>query len=330
MPEDVATNLVPRPFPGEGRVSPAWILASGSGAPVGPGRDNFGNPYHALRVGNKKTVAKPTNAPHAELGEFDAGTVFQYDVDFYAGGTISSATKVSFGAVTRLNQDLAGTANYDEQIIPGGTYSASKPYRISGSMTATGGGTQWFRLAILTGEAFVDVVAARVYVADEPDELGIFDGDGGADPDRTYAWTGEPELSSSTATLAAVEPDPDPDPDPGDGDGEPSPADPVALGKRVAAHLGQPDDTELIALANVHAETVTDYVWGYTRGRGFTDEVPDRLLRSVIVAATARLTSNPEQVSYYVAGDYSERPAVLAGWLLHELAVLNKYRRRYA
>lgn len=120
------------------------------------------------------------------------------------------------------------------------------------------------------------------------------------------------------------------DPNPGDpGNGEPAPV--GTLPQRVAAFLGKPTDTATVALATVHAPIVTAYVHGFTRGRGFdVDGLPNPALEAVIVASTARLTANPEQVSYYAAGDYSERPAILAGWTLPELAVLKNYRRATA
>lgn len=118
-------------------------------------------------------------------------------------------------------------------------------------------------------------------------------------------------------------------------DPAPTPPAPAGLGVRVAAFLGRAGDQETIDQADAHASIVTEYVYGYTRGRGFItySNAPDeyeRGIESVIISATARLTGNPEQVSYYAAGDYSERPAVLAGWTLPERAVLNRYRRRTA
>ena len=40
------------------------------------------------------------------------------------------------------------------------------------------------------------------------------------------------------------------------------------------------------------------------------------------MAAAARLVANPEQLTYYATGDYTERPAVLTGYTLAELGVL--------
>ena len=106
------------------------------------------------------------------------------------------------------------------------------------------------------------------------------------------------------------------------------PADELAeLPGLVAAFLGRPDDAAVITLATVHVPIVVEYVRGYTRGRGFAGDVPALALRSVIVAACARLTANPRQVGQFQTGDYSERPAILAGWTVAELGVLRRYRR---
>ena len=123
---------------------------------------------------------------------------------------------------------------------------------------------------------------------------------------------------------------------------EPDPVDPGAgpwdtwedlatnLAPKVAAYAGRPDHAETIETAQAQLPVVAEYVRGHTRGRGFESEVPASALRAVIVSACARLVTNPEQVQYYAVGDYSERPALLAGWTLTELDVLRRYRRTYA
>ena len=112
---------------------------------------------------------------------------------------------------------------------------------------------------------------------------------------------------------------------------EPSTEHHKALAERVAKLLDLEGDPQTIALATHHVEIIESYVYGYTRGNGFsaTGE-PNRQLSNVIVAVTAKLTYNPEQVTYYQAGDYSERPQYLTGWTLMEQAVLNNYRKRWA
>lgn len=100
----------------------------------------------------------------------------------------------------------------------------------------------------------------------------------------------------------------------------------AALAPRVAALVGRVGDADTIATAEAQLPLVAEYVRGYTRGRGFEGEAPAGPLRAVIVSATARLATNPEQVNAYTMGDYSERPAQLAGWTLAEIGVLHRYR----
>lgn len=124
-----------------------------------------------------------------------------------------------------------------------------------------------------------------------------------------------------TADVVVVgsEPDPDPDPEP-----EHHP-----LAARLAAYLRLPGDPGMLQLADTHLPIVEAFVHGYTRGRGFgEDGRPEAPLEAVVISATARLSANPEQVTAYTAGDYSEKSAVLAGWTLPEQAVLHRYRRR--
>ena len=104
-----------------------------------------------------------------------------------------------------------------------------------------------------------------------------------------------------------------------------------ALAVRVAAHLGRPGDDATTDQARAHVPIVTAFCHGYTRGNGFDVESdPAADVAAVIVAATARLTANPEQVAMYSAADYSERPAVFTGWTIAEQFVLHRYRRRWA
>ena len=153
-----------------------------------------------------------------------------------------------------------------------------------------------------------------------------------------YEFDTAPEPLVLTFTPA---PDPDPDPDPED------PEDPdewlhlleedperalvaSTLTPRALRHAGTDPDAApapAVAMAEGHLATVLEYVKGYTRGRGFHGYIPERPLQAVIVAATGRLVTNPEQVTYYSTGDYSERPATLTGWTLAELQVLRRYRR---
>lgn len=104
-----------------------------------------------------------------------------------------------------------------------------------------------------------------------------------------------------------------------------------ALARIVARNIDAAGDEDVIELATLHVQIVEGFVYGYTRGKGFSEDgVPDRPLRNVIVMAASKLTYNPEQVSWFRSGEYSERPAQWQGWSLMDLAVLNQYRKRWA
>lgn len=100
----------------------------------------------------------------------------------------------------------------------------------------------------------------------------------------------------------------------------------TAIAPHVAAIVGRAADAPTIALAQQQIPLVIEYVRGYTRGKGFENGKIAAPLVAVIQSACARLVTNPEQLSYYSMADYSERPAVLAGWTLAELGVLKRYR----
>lgn len=162
-------------------------------------------------------------------------------------------------------------------------------------------------------------------------------------------------LTFTPAPDPEPEPEPDPEPEPV-GPFTPTPApdepdevteaawarlmddDPQAvyvatkLAERIVKHTGQ-DVADLepaeVLTARDHAMTVLEYVRGYVRDRGFIGYVPHRSLQAVIVSAGARLFINPEQLTYYSTGDYSERPATLTGWTAAELGVLRRFRRTY-
>lgn len=100
----------------------------------------------------------------------------------------------------------------------------------------------------------------------------------------------------------------------------------ASLAPRVAAMVGLHGDEDTIETAKAQLPIVAEYVRGYTRGRGFVKSSPAGPLLAVIVSATARLATNPEQLTVFTTGDYSERPARLAGWTLAEIGVLHRYR----
>ena len=176
--------------------------------------------------------------------------------------------------------------------------------------------------------------------------------------DEGYAFDTEPE-PLVLVFEPAPDPEPEPDPEPGPepvGPFTPTPApdepdeveeavwarlmddDPQAvyvatkLAERIVKHSGQDvadlDPAEVLT-ARDHAMTVLEYVRGYVRDRGFIGYIPHRSLQAVIVSAWARLFVNPEQITYYSTGDYSERPATLTGWTAAELGVLRRFRRTY-
>lgn len=105
----------------------------------------------------------------------------------------------------------------------------------------------------------------------------------------------------------------------------------TALAELVARNIDEAGNESVIELAELHVEIVEGFVYGYTNGRGFDEEgVPERPLRNVIVMAASKLTYNPEQVSWFRSGEYSERPAQWSGWSLMDLSILNRYRKRWA
>lgn len=105
-------------------------------------------------------------------------------------------------------------------------------------------------------------------------------------------------------------------------------AEPVAAD--VAAFLGRSGDAATVALAEQHLPVIRAMVKAYTRGRGFTDDVPADDVALIIVSSCARLVSNPAHTVAEQVDDFSVRHAVFDGWTLPELAVLHQYRRRAA
>jgi hypothetical protein len=99
-------------------------------------------------------------------------------------------------------------------------------------------------------------------------------------------------------------------------------------GADVAAFLSRPD---LAALAEEHVPYVARMARAYCGGHGFSGDGADceEDIAAVIVAATARLVTNPAQVESEGADGYSVRGGFHA-WSLPELGVLHRYRRRTA
>lgn len=197
-----------------------------------------------------------------------------------------------------------------------------------------GDGLVWLKLWGMTSAAVEGTRLSKVEPGAEDDGLGIFDGNTEDTEERGYQWNGDINESTSTAVdLLAVPEEPEEPEEPGyPGDGGTV----DSLVPKVLQFAGIKSTEERVAMVTLHVDAVTAYVYGYTRGRGFIPEpgaavlVPRKDVESVIIAAAARLAANPRQMTYYTTGDYSERPAVLAGWTLLERAVLNNYRVRWA
>lgn len=100
----------------------------------------------------------------------------------------------------------------------------------------------------------------------------------------------------------------------------------AVTGQRVADFLGGGTDTNLVALAESHAEVVTQMCRAYTRDAGFVAGVPNDDIAAVIVTASARLVANPQQIANDV-GAVSMRGG-FNGFSLVEQIVLNRYRKQ--
>lgn len=76
----------------------------------------------------------------------------------------------------------------------------------------------------------------------------------------------------------------------------------------------------------------TMYAHAYTRGRGFTDGVPNDEIEAVVVSVAARIMANPQNVATTTstAGPFTEQTTYgkWSGFNLLEQAVLNRYRVR--
>ncbi len=75
---------------------------------------------------------------------------------------------------------------------------------------------------------------------------------------------------------------------------------------------------------------ITTMAKAYTRGRGFTGNVPNDEIAAVITTASARLSANGRQASYSTtAGSFAQDlRSFFSGWTLAEQIVLNRYRVR--
>lgn len=306
----LATNLVPRPLPLVGETTtPSWLQNNGNNAQVN-GRTRSGEPLIGVLMDSSK-------AAHAPLGAIEAEEL-SYVIHVSGGhnsfsGTYFVALVVATGAPVEDETGFVSQHDLGAGKIEG---------TLTGALAVPAGAEIFLRVraGATSSRHHANMRGARVSVDPITDELGIFSGDISDTEELRYEWLGDPELSASQAWAIGTAPDPEPEPPTG------------TWGPLVAKHLGRPGDIATEELAESHSLIVLEYVRGYTRGRGFTvGELGEEVapgIRAVIISSTARLTSNPEQVSYFQTGDYSERPAILAGWTLPELAILNNFRRR--
>jgi hypothetical protein len=201
--------------------------------------------------------------------------------------------------------------------IPGVTLSSTG--LLSGTPTTPGGYSITVSATNATGtdtETYTGTVSAAS-VADPAITTSVLDELTEDDPcSQQLAATGDTPITwAVTGTVSAA-----------------SVADPAieTLAGRALIFLGRADELDepdALQLAMEHVSIVLEYVRGYTRGRGFSGDAPAVPLRAVIVSASARLIANPSQVVSYRTGDYSETPAILAGWTIPERGVLHRFRK---
>lgn len=167
------------------------------------------------------------------------------------------------------------------------------------------------------------------YLSGTPNTEGLFSQEYGRD-ELGYTRSGAVNVVVRAKTPPTVPTDPTVPADPG-GREYPHPD-----SERLLTILGYEQTSQRLAMADEHLATVTVFVYGYTRGRGFelggfpSDPTPVPMwdLKRVILSAAARSLANPQSLKQYAAGDYSETPSVLTSWTLPEIAVLHRYRRR--
>ncbi len=98
----------------------------------------------------------------------------------------------------------------------------------------------------------------------------------------------------------------------------------------VLAFAGEAGSTDLLPTVEAQLPAVAAMVKAYTRGRGFTADVPGDDVAHVIVSTCARLIHNPAGLRSLSVGQLTYAYGTFTGWTLPELAVLNTYRRRAA
>lgn len=110
---------------------------------------------------------------------------------------------------------------------------------------------------------------------------------------------------------------------------------PDPSGADVARFLGRADDEVLADMAQMHVAQVAALARAYTRGSGFVMAIendvvsarPNDEIAAVIILATARLVTNPAQVTSEEADGYRTSGS-FQGFTIAERAVLDRYRRK--
>lgn len=104
----------------------------------------------------------------------------------------------------------------------------------------------------------------------------------------------------------------------------------TAGGELVARWLKMTSDNDK-ADCSFYYDVALNYVWGYTKGKGFDDQmVPALPLQRVIVSGAARIAYNPESIHRWQISAESEYLTVFNGFNLAEQGILNRYRVRWA
>lgn len=283
-------------------------------------------------------VDYPDPAVPGELYRFDArwyAAESGLDPDLTTWWAISTATAPSWGTVKRPSDGYFNNSLF-EGIPPQGTTEntitmstgnlGSPVYEIAGLELATpvtptrptlNTATGILTIPSMEGVSYwgntLDPLPAGPLQLDDGIELAVHaEADPGYVLEGTTAWT-----------FTWTDPDA---PDPGAyGEWVTSTA------ERVARMMGGANTAKRTAAAEDAVSLIGAYVHGYTggwEGRGWDQNgVPNERITAVVTVAAIRLASNPRQVTMFTTSDYSERPAVMAGWTLAERAVLRRYRR---
>ena len=288
-------------------------------------KDSYGDPMHTFQGNDGVRWALAFQNPYAGINYTAIGGARLDRVDDYdetpptgyadgGMGTLYSWAGTPFESITLIDD---GTIAPTVIAPPVATFSDEPPeYTLPDT---TGAAWRVNNEPAEPGTYTVEPTESGVTVSVIPEPL-----DG-------YVFEPEAQLQEHTWTLAPEpDPDPDPDPDPGPVENWAWPEEPTPGGRLVARWLKWDTADELLQ-ASFHYEVARAFVWGYTRGRGFDDQMePAAPLQRVIVSGAARLAYNPENVSRWQVSSESEVLTVFNGFNLAEQAILNRYRKRWA